>query len=234
MESLFLQKTYSVKKLIYRSLPQSSSSLSKRETSLSRLGWTKCSYQNSSDNLHTSGSSPAPLISKLKKINTPSARAVSPEILTDYAVVTEKTSPVEEPLAKPASAREDHGIGIAQYLQGKNYFITGATGFLAKVFIEKMLRTTPTLGKIYLLIKAEDKAAAMERLQNEIIDCELFTCLKHLRGEYYQNFMMNKLVPVVGNVCEADLGMDADVAAEMANEVEVIVNSAANTRFDER
>uniref|UniRef100_A0A7N0VJJ0 Fatty acyl-CoA reductase n=1 Tax=Kalanchoe fedtschenkoi TaxID=63787 RepID=A0A7N0VJJ0_KALFE len=74
----------------------------------------------------------------------------------------------------------------------------------------------------------------MERLQNEIIDCELFTCLKHLRGESYQNFMMNKLVPVVGNVCEANLGMDADVAAEMANEVEVIVNSAASTRFDER
>ena len=31
------------------------------------------------------------------------------------------------PLTKPCD-----GIGIVNYLRGKNYFITGATGFLAK------------------------------------------------------------------------------------------------------
>ncbi|CAM8963679.1 unnamed protein product [Rhodiola kirilowii] len=125
-------------------------------------------------------------------------------------------------------------IGIAGYLEGKNYFITGATGFLAKVFIEKILRSTPTVGKLYLLIKAENKAAATERLQTEIIDSELFICLKQMFGDSYQNFMIEKLVPVLGNVCEANLGMDADLAEEIASEVDVIVNSAASTCFDER
>ncbi|CAM8966749.1 unnamed protein product [Rhodiola kirilowii] len=125
-------------------------------------------------------------------------------------------------------------IGIAGYLEGKNYFITGATGFLAKVFIEKILRSTLTVGKLYLLIKAENKAAATERLQTEIIDSELFICLKQMFGDSYQNFMIEKLVPVLGNVCEANLGMDADLAEEIASEVDVIVNSAASTCFDER
>lgn len=68
----------------------------------------------------------------------------------------------------------------------------------------------------------------------KIIDSELFIRLRQLCGESYQDFMMKKLVPVAGNVCELNLGMSADLAAEIANEVDVIVNSAANTCFDER
>lgn len=36
------------------------------------------------------------------------------------------------------------------------------------VLIEKILRTEPDVGKMYLLIKAKNKQAAMERLQNEV------------------------------------------------------------------
>jgi len=36
------------------------------------------------------------------------------------------------------------------------------------VFIEKILRTEPDVGKMYLLIKAQNKQAAMDRLQNEV------------------------------------------------------------------
>ncbi|KAK9153354.1 hypothetical protein Sjap_000834 [Stephania japonica] len=46
--------------------------------------------------------------------------------------------------------------------------------------------------------------------------------------------MLKKLIPVAGNVCESSLGIEASIADEIANEVDVIVNSAANTTFDER
>ncbi|KAJ7975954.1 Fatty acyl-CoA reductase [Quillaja saponaria] len=85
----------------------------------------------------------------------------------------------------------EDGIGIVKFLRGKKFFITGGTGFLAKVLIEKILRTEPDVGKIYLFIKAKNREAAIERLKSEIIDAELF-------------------------------------------EFDVIVNSAANTTFDER
>lgn len=46
--------------------------------------------------------------------------------------------------------------------------------------------------------------------------------------------MLSKLVPVVGNICETNLGLDQDSSDIIADEVDVIVNSAANTTFDER
>ncbi|KAJ6864594.1 hypothetical protein NC651_035219 [Populus alba x Populus x berolinensis] len=126
------------------------------------------------------------------------------------------------------------GIGIVKYLRGKGFFISGATGFLAKVLIEKILRTMPDVGKIYVLIKAESKEAAIARLKNEIINAELFKCLRQTHGKSYQSFMLSKLVPVVGNVCESNLGLEEDLADKIADEVDIIVNSAANTTFDER
>lgn len=126
------------------------------------------------------------------------------------------------------------GIGIVNFLRGKRFFITGGTGFLAKVLIEKIIRTVPDVGKIFLLIKAKNEEAAMERLKNEIINTELFKCLQETYGNSYQNVMLSKLVPVVGNVCDSNLGLEGDIADIISEEVDVIINSAANTAFDER
>ena len=46
--------------------------------------------------------------------------------------------------------------------------------------------------------------------------------------------MLTKLVPVIGSMCESDLGMDAKLMSEIGEEVDVIINSAANTNFKER
>lgn len=130
--------------------------------------------------------------------------------------------------------RHDDGIGITKFLRGKAFLITGATGFLGKVLIEKMLRTAPDVNKIFILIKAKNKEHAMKRLKNEILNADIFKSLKQVHGKSYQTFMLNKLVPVVGNVCESNLGIDEDTSKMMAKEVDIIVNSAANTTFDER
>ena len=46
--------------------------------------------------------------------------------------------------------------------------------------------------------------------------------------------MLRKPVPVVGSLCESDLGMDEDLISEIAEEVDAIKNSAANTNFKVR
>jgi len=58
--------------------------------------------------------------------------------------------------------------------------------------------------------------------------------LQEIHGKNYQDFILRKLIPVVGDVREARMGIDAALADEIAEEVDVIVNSAANTTFDER
>ncbi|KAK4433484.1 Fatty acyl-CoA reductase 2 [Sesamum alatum] len=132
-----------------------------------------------------------------------------------------------------AESGDSAGIGILNFFQGKNIFVTGATGFLGKALVEKLLRSTG-VGKIYVLIKAEDKAAAFDRLKSEIINSELFKCLQEKHGTSYEAFITEKLIPVVGNICEPDLGMDFDSANTIMNEVDVIIQSAANTAFDDR
>lgn len=129
---------------------------------------------------------------------------------------------------------EEGGIGIVHFLRGKTFLITGATGFLGKVLVEKILRMAPDVHKIFVLVKAKNKEAALERLTNDIINAELFKQMRQIHGKSYQSFMLSKLVPVVGNVCENNIGVDEVAADFMSKEINVIVNSAANTTFDER
>ncbi|CAL4969405.1 unnamed protein product [Urochloa decumbens] len=148
-----------------------------------------------------------------------------------------RSKPSLEPRRRPASLlAEDHvgGIGIAQFLGGKNLLITGGTGFLAKVLIEKILRTNPDVGKIYVIIKAKDNEAALKRLQTEVVNTELFKFLHEIHGKEYHSFIARKLVPVIGDIREANLGIAHQLADTIQQEVDVIVNSAGNTTFHER
>ncbi|XP_012856887.1 PREDICTED: fatty acyl-CoA reductase 2-like [Erythranthe guttata] len=125
------------------------------------------------------------------------------------------------------------GVGIINFFQGKNIFITGGTGLLGKALVEKLLRLTP-VGKIYILVKADDHETAIDRITKELINSELFKCLQEKHGKYYQEFMAKNLVPVIGNITEPNLGMDPDSAHAIMKDVNVIIESAANTNINER
>lgn len=68
----------------------------------------------------------------------------------------------------------------------------------------------------------------------QVVDTELFKRLQEIHGKDYQDFIATKLVPVVGDVREANIGIAPELADEIAERVDIIVNSAANTTFDER
>ncbi|KAL7085796.1 hypothetical protein ACP275_14G299900 [Erythranthe tilingii] len=147
---------------------------------------------------------------------------------------------LHEPLAVelPSSAVETSGnsgggIGITKFFQGKNIFITGATGFLGKVLVEKLLRST-SVGKIYLLVKATDKENALDRLSKDIIQSELFESIREKHGKSYEEFVREKLIPIVGDICEPNLGMDTYSMHAIVDEVDVIIQSAASTTFNDR
>lgn len=53
---------------------------------------------------------------------------------------------------------------IADFFAGKTVFITGGTGFMGKVLLEKLLRSCPGVSKIYLLIRPKKGQNAHERL----------------------------------------------------------------------
>ncbi|XP_028770097.1 probable fatty acyl-CoA reductase 5 [Neltuma alba] len=122
-----------------------------------------------------------------------------------------------------------------QFLKGKTTSVTGATGFLAKVFMEKLLRTQPGLKKLYLLLRASDSDAATQRLHHDITGKDLFTVLRDRMGADFDSFMSEKVEAIVGDVSLVNLGLnDGNIGRKIKEEIDFIVSSAATTRFDER
>lgn len=53
---------------------------------------------------------------------------------------------------------------IRAFYTGKNFFITGGTGFVGLCLIEKILRTIPDAGKVYLLMRPKKGKEILQRL----------------------------------------------------------------------
>ncbi|KAG8387509.1 hypothetical protein BUALT_Bualt02G0028500 [Buddleja alternifolia] len=124
---------------------------------------------------------------------------------------------------------------ILQFLENKSILVTGATGFLAKIFIEKILRVQPNVKKLYLLLRASDMKSAMQRFNNEVIAKELFKVLKEKCGENLSSLISDKVRVVAGDITCEDLGIiDSCLLGEMWKEIDVVANLAATTKFDER
>ncbi|PIN09215.1 Acyl-CoA reductase [Handroanthus impetiginosus] len=124
---------------------------------------------------------------------------------------------------------------ILQYFEGKTIFITGATGFLAKIFLEKILRVQPNIKKLYLLIRETAKKSTEQRLQEEVVNTELFRVLREEYGKDLNFVLLPKVIPISGDVSHDNLGItNPKIREEMWQEIDIIVNSAATTKFDER
>ncbi|XP_058763057.1 fatty acyl-CoA reductase 1-like [Vicia villosa] len=124
---------------------------------------------------------------------------------------------------------------MQDFFKGKTILVTGATGFLAKVFIEKILRIQPDIKKLYLLLRASNSDLAAHRLQNEVFEIDLFRVLRGELGEDFDSFVSEKVVAIAGDVGIENLGIkDEKLKIEMFEEIDVIVHSAATTNFDER
>ncbi|KAJ8440568.1 hypothetical protein Cgig2_028697 [Carnegiea gigantea] len=124
---------------------------------------------------------------------------------------------------------------ILGFLENKAILVTGATGFLAKIFVEKVLRTQPNVKKLYLLLRAADKISAYLRLQNEIIGKDPFKVLKQKMGANFESLISEKVAVVPGDITCKDLGItDPKLGDELLRDTDVIVNLAATTKFIER
>eukprot|EP01060_Flectonema_neradi_P023021 TRINITY_DN3124_c0_g2_i1.p1 TRINITY_DN3124_c0_g2~~TRINITY_DN3124_c0_g2_i1.p1 ORF type:complete len:563 (+),score=120.34 TRINITY_DN3124_c0_g2_i1:47-1735(+) len=119
--------------------------------------------------------------------------------------------------------------------RGQHIFITGSTGFVGKVLVEKILRCLPGVEKIYLLIREKKDVKPKDRLQKELLDSAAMNKLREIHGgeENFNKFAHSKLVPVVGSLTDDQLGMSNSDYQTLLKKCSMILHLAATIDFNE-
>src|SRR5260370_6093791 len=73
---------------------------------------------------------------------------------------------------------------LEQVFKGRRILITGATGFLGKVFLAMLLWWHPEIEKIYLLIRG-DRRSSVSRYRREILDSPAMGPIRAHLGERF-------------------------------------------------
>lgn len=121
---------------------------------------------------------------------------------------------------------DDDKPGITEFFAGRDVFITGGSGFMGKVLIEKLLRSCPELGRVFVLIRAKKSKTAQERLE----ELKKIPVFDRLHSECPQT--LPKLIAINGDCMQLGLGISPEDLALMAD-VSVVFHSAASVRFDD-
>lgn len=125
--------------------------------------------------------------------------------------------------------------GIGERLAGQEILVTGVTGFLAKVFVEKLLRSVPAIGRLHLLIRPRsDGMSPEERARREVFGSSAFDRLRAALGHGFETRCGDKVCVVGGDLTLPHFGLDDEAYRALAERVTMIVNSAATVTFDER
>ncbi|KAJ4962903.1 hypothetical protein NE237_022842 [Protea cynaroides] len=140
---------------------------------------------------------------------------------------------------------------MVKSLQDKSILITGTSGFLAKIFMEKVLRSQPKVKKLFICLEqmmihllhndCKMKYLPHGPFQSNII-CSItllgkkvFRDLKKEHGTDSESFILNKVIAIAGDISFENLGIkDSTLKDEMWKEISFIFNVAGNTTFDER
>lgn len=122
----------------------------------------------------------------------------------------------------------DNYISIPEFYNGRSIFITGGTGFMGKVLVEKLLRSCPGIKNIYLLIRPKRGQEINLRL-SEILNGPLFDKLRKERPND-----LNKIIPIHGDITSEELGISEPDQALLSRTVSVVFHSAATVKFDEK
>ncbi|XP_060821876.1 fatty acyl-CoA reductase wat isoform X2 [Bombus pascuorum] len=117
---------------------------------------------------------------------------------------------------------------IQQFYNGQSIFITGGTGFVGKLLIEKLLRECPGISFIYLLVRPK-KGKDMHQRIEEIFDDPLFGKVKEKQPKF-----RHQIVAIAGDCGEPGLGISPADRQTITREVSIVFHVAATVRFDEK
>ncbi|KAF9423128.1 hypothetical protein HW555_001432 [Spodoptera exigua] len=116
-------------------------------------------------------------------------------------------------------------VSVPDFYAGKTIFITGGTGFLGKVFLEKLLYSCKDLETVYILIREKKGKTPQQRVE-DLFNKPIFSRLKQKDSQ-----CMKKVTAIIGDLSEPGLGISKDDEELLLQKVSVVFHVAANVQF---
>ncbi|KAK0176563.1 hypothetical protein PV328_000684 [Microctonus aethiopoides] len=124
------------------------------------------------------------------------------------------------------STMETQLPSIPEWFRNRHVLVTGATGFMGKVLVSKLLSSCPDIGTIFLLVREKKGVSPATRLQS-IIQQVPFDALRDNHPE-----RLKKLEVIPGDVTMDDLDLTLKNKERLLQDVSVVFHAAANVKFD--
>lgn len=113
---------------------------------------------------------------------------------------------------------------VVNFFNGKSVFLTGGSGFIGKVLIEKLLRACPDIQRIYLLMRPSKDGKNPQQRLHELLQSRVFQFSK-------QKLNLDRLTVVCGDITVEGLGLSDSDRQMLVENVSVVIHSAATVRF---
>src|SRR2546426_4516851 len=130
-----------------------------------------------------------------------------------WAIMTAKLSPTE-------------------IYRDRKIFLIGGTGFLGKVTLSMLLYRFPNIGRVYVTVRARSQEESEARFWNNVLTEPPFDPLRERYGSALDGFIRDKVTIVGGDIAEKNLGFSEEEAGALADDIDVVINSAGNVTFN--
>src|SRR5256886_2115136 len=123
-------------------------------------------------------------------------------------------------------------LSPTEIFKDRHIFIIGATGFVGKVTLSMLLHRFPNVGKVYVTVRARSQEESEARFWNNVITAAPFDPLRERYGDALDGFIRDKVAVVGGDIGEDNLGFTEEESQRIADDVDVVINSAGNVTFN--
>ncbi|HET6889556.1 MAG TPA: AMP-binding protein, partial [Pyrinomonadaceae bacterium] len=123
-------------------------------------------------------------------------------------------------------------LSPTEIYRDRKIFLIGSTGFLGKVTLSMLLHRFPNIGRVYVTVRARSQEESETRFWNSVIPAPPFDPLRERYGSALEGFLRDKLVILGGDIGDTNLGYSEDEAQRIADDLDVIINSAGNVTFN--
>jgi hypothetical protein len=127
---------------------------------------------------------------------------------------------------------EPEPISIRTAFAGKHVLLTGASGFLGKVWLAMMLERAPEIGRIYVLLRSKALVSAHGRFEKIVNTSPVFCRLHERHASSLGRFLASKVEVIEGELSAPSLGLEGELRGRLRRELDLVVHCAGLVDFD--